>query len=363
MRRAVLFVLALLLATVVAAQNWSGATRQKPPATPVSVAEVERGEIQTQLWHSGGLRSRDEANLAAEFGGAIVEMRSTGDTVAKGGVVVRMDTALLEQDLNVELANIKSHAARIEFLDRETARLRQLIQNNNAAVSRYEERLAELRMTRAAKSASQARAERTREMIRRMTIVAPYTGIVRRRHAEVGEWVDKGKMLVDFVGLERLEVSVAVTAQALPHIEIGDILTTKIDKVDHSATVRAIVAAADDTRLFGLRLDVDSDIGLAGQMAHVSVPISSPREALLVPEDALVIRGDGVKVFIVSDEMIARGVPVRVGLSRAARIEVIGDLEVGQKVVVRGAERLRDGMEVRFIETPKSLSPNPLSKG
>ena len=359
MRRVVIFfalcvTLCVTLSSFVVAQNWSGESKRKPPAPPVVVDTVKSGQIQARLWYSGNLRSRDFAELATEDEGRVAEIVEVGSRVEKGEVIARLDDTLLAQDLNVELADVASNEARLEFLKRETERLKELVKNNNAAVSRYEERLSEMKMAQAARKASQARAQRTKELLRRITIVAPYKGIVQQRYVEVGEWVDKGNSLVRFVGSGRLEVSVGVTAQALSFISPGDTLTVRINKEYHLGTVHAVVpAAAADTRLFDLRLDVPSTVGLAGQMVNVAVPVDTPRHALLVSEDALVIRGDGIKVFVISDDLIARSVPVRTGLSQGAQVEVFGDLQVGDKVAVRGSERLRDGAQVRLINIDK----------
>ena len=346
---------ALLALPLLAAAQHSGATKKAPPAPPVVVAEVESGGVQAKLWYSGGLQSRDEADLAAESEGLVVEVAEIGERVEAGAVVVRLDDTLLSEELRAERANITGHAARLEFLERDTARLGQLIKNNTAALSRYEERQSEFRMASAEHAASQARARRIQELIHRMTVVAPYAGVVQRRHVEVGEWAGKGDALLGFVGSERLEVRVGVAAHVLSHIRVGDAMTVKVDDVDYSATLRAIVAAADhDTRLFELRLDMPAHIGLPGRLVSVAVPVETKRDAVFVPEDALVIRGDSVKVFIVGKDMAARAVPVVPGLSSGARIEVVGDLQAGQKVVVRGGERLRDGVKVRFVEPVKS---------
>lgn len=354
-QRAFIFAGLLALPLLAAAQNWSGATKKAPPAPPVVVAKVESGGIQAKLWYSGGLQSRDEADLAAENEGLIIEIAEVGERVEAGAVVVRMDDALLVEELRAERANIAGHAARLEFLKRETARLEELIKNNNAALSRYEERQSEFRMSRADHAASLARSRRIQELIKRMTVVAPYAGVVQRHYVEAGEWAGKGDPLLGFVGSERLEVRVGVAAHVLPHISVGDTLTVKVDNVDYAATLRAIVSAADlDTRLFELRLDMPAHIGLPGRLVSVAAPIATKRDALLVPEDALVIRGDKVKVFIVGEDMVARAVPVVPGLSSNARVAVTGALRAGQKVVVRGGERLRDGVKVRFVGTEKS---------
>jgi multidrug efflux pump subunit AcrA (membrane-fusion protein) len=67
-----------------------------------------------------------------------------------------------------------------------------------------------------------------------------------------------------------------------------------------------------------------------------------------VPKDALVLGGTGTAVYIVIDQS-ARMVPVKTGAGHGPLIEVEGELKDGQKVVVRGNERLRPGQPVQII--------------
>ena len=341
----------------VLSDSHTGATKPKEtPAIPVVVAEVVRGQMQTQVWYSGSAESRDVANLSTESEGRIVDVAEIGTQIKLGDVVARLDDSLLNQSLNEAQANIESMSARVVFLERETERLQKLMKNSNAAVSRYEEMRAELKVARAERVAARARAEHEREMVHRMKITAPFDGVVKQRYAELGEWAGKGDPILRFIGVERMEIHVGVSKKALAHVKIGDVLTILAQQQEFPATVRVVLPVADlETRLFELRLDIEPRAALLpGQLVRVSVPLSATRDALIIPEDALVIRGDGISVFVINDKMIARRIPVRTGLSHNAYVEVIGSIEAGQKIVVRGGERLREGLKVRFIDNQAS---------
>ena len=349
---AVVLAIGLVAASVAAlAGGHKGKGAMKPPAPPVVVAEVTRDRLQAQLWHSGSIESRDEAALSAESDGRMVLIAEVGDRLAPGAPVARLDDTLLSQDWSVQLAEIESQKARIRFLERETGRLAKLTKSNNAALSLYEERRSEWEVAKAALAAARAHAARAEELVRRMTIAAPFAGVVKTRAVEVGEWVKQGDMVASFVGTGRLEVRVGVPAKALAYIARGETLTVNVEGRKNPAVVRAIVpAASGETRLFDLRLDIAATAALPGQLVRVGVPVGTARDALLVPEDALVIRESGIGVFVVGDDMVARRVDVQTGLSSDARIEVFGNLREGQKVVIRGGERLRAGTAVRFID-------------
>ena len=73
------------------------------------------------------------------------------------------------------------------------------------------------------------------------------------------------------------------------------------------------------------------------------------REVLAVPRDALVLRGDGASVYIVDEENTARQIKVAVGIGSENLIEVKGPIQPGDRVVIRGNERLRAGQQVQVI--------------
>jgi len=86
-----------------------------------------------------------------------------------------------------------------------------------------------------------------------------------------------------------------------------------------------------------------------GQTVRVTIPTADVREVLAVPRDALVLRGTGTSVFVVDEENNARRVNVAVGIGSENMIEVKGPIQPGDRVVIRGNERLREGQAIEVI--------------
>ena len=68
-----------------------------------------------------------------------------------------------------------------------------------------------------------------------------------------------------------------------------------------------------------------------------------------VPEEALVQRGEAHFVYVVGEDGVASEVSIEVGRRQAGRVEVLSGLEVGQRVVVEGLVRVRDGIKVEVV--------------
>ncbi|MDH3546777.1 MAG: efflux RND transporter periplasmic adaptor subunit, partial [Gammaproteobacteria bacterium] len=97
---------------------------------------------------------------------------------------------------------------------------------------------------------------------------------------------------------------------------------------------------------FEVRLNADAEIWTVGESVRVSMPTANVKEVLAVPRDALVLRREGASVFKVNADMTVEQVNVITGLGDGDHIEVIGELNPGDRVVMRGAERLNTGMTV-----------------
>ena len=71
---------------------------------------------------------------------------------------------------------------------------------------------------------------------------------------------------------------------------------------------------------------------------------------LTVPRDALVLRPEGQSVFVIDANNVAQQISVTVGVGQGERIEVRGDVSPGDKVVIRGNERLQPGQTVTEMD-------------
>ena len=83
-----------------------------------------------------------------------------------------------------------------------------------------------------------------------------------------------------------------------------------------------------------------------GQFAEVNIPLADEEPALFVPRDAVVLRSSGSYVFRINSENKAEKVDVVLGKGRGDLVSVTGQLAAGDRVAVRGAQRLSDGQEV-----------------
>ena len=112
-----------------------------------------------------------------------------------------------------------------------------------------------------------------------------------------------------------------------------------------------MAVGSENTHQFELRLDIGNSRFPVGQTLRVSIPTSAVRQALVVPRDALVLRPEGITIYVVENGQVARQVSVITGIGVGEQIEVTGDLNEGDSVIIRGNERLRPGQAVTIMKS------------
>ena len=190
------------------------------------------------------------------------------------------------------------------------------------------------------------------DLLARTTIRAPYSGVVVERLMTPGERVIEGSNVVRLVDQANLEVIARAPLEYMPFVRRGQRLNLRGGELAITGTVRTVVAVgSEDTHQFELRLDLDGQPFPVGQTLRVSIPLSGARQALTVPRDALVLRPGGQSVFVVDANNEARQVSVEVGVGQGDDIEVLGAIAPGDRVVIRGNERLQPGQALSLMNS------------
>ncbi len=93
-----------------------------------------------------------------------------------------------------------------------------------------------------------------------------------------------------------------------------------------------------------------------GMLARAELEIGKGQTVLMVPKDALVLNQGSTSIYLVKnegDKTLTRQISVTTGRSNGNWIEVTGDIEEKERVVIQGNERLRDGEEIQILNTQK----------
>jgi len=308
--------------------------------TPVEVVVVQPTAVQEDLQAVGSLRSNESVVLRPEVSGRIATIGfRDGQVVKKGQLLVGLDSTLNEAEVaqyraeyDLALSNLKrsEDLARQKFISssaQETAA-------SNAQVAEARLKLAQARLSK-------------------MKIISPFDGIVGIRGVSLGDYVKDGTDLVNVEDVRILKVDFRLPERSLPQIRAGQDVEVVADALPNErwqGQIEAINPRVDaNGRSLELRGRLDNASGKLrpGMFVRVRV-IVGERNGLLVPEEAIVPQGEEFYVYKVV-EGAAKRVPVKIGVRRDAKVEIVEGISPGDQVVTAGMRLSRDGQPVRVL--------------
>ena len=182
-------------------------------------------------------------------------------------------------------------------------------------------------------------------------IRAPFDGMVTEKLRNIGERLKVADEVIRLVDPNSIEVVARAPLNTVNFIQVNEVLALHNDFREGEGAVRAIVPFGNpQSHMFEVRLSVDPEVWTIGESVRLSMPTAAAKEVLTVPRDALVLRREGAFVYRIDDELKAEQVSVITGLGAGKLIEVIGDINAGDRIVTRGAERLSTGMIVQISD-------------
>ena len=344
-------VLAALVASSLAASA-ARAQDQGPPPAPVTVAPVVKGSVASTVTATGTVVSRNDARLAAEVTGRLDWVAEPGAKVAKGAPLARVDARALELQLRENEAQISRLGANADLLGTQLARLNAL-PDGIASKSQIDEAAARLAMARHELEQARAASDSTLHQISRAVIRAPFSGYVAERIRQLGEFVGAGTEVLRLTDTENVEVVARAPVSEAGHLAAGQAVTVHGATQQLESRIRAIVPVGDErSRMIEVRVAMSGAGWPIGSAVRVDLPAARQSAGLMVPRDAVIVRADGAHVFRVGKGDVAERIAVRVGNGDSEHVEVTGTLAPGDRVIVRGGERLRAGQPVKVAAGP-----------
>jgi membrane fusion protein, multidrug efflux system len=325
----------------------AGGMRNSAPAT-VTLAPVRAERISQKLEALGNARANESVDISTKISNIVTAVRfRDGERVKRGQTLVQLDDAQARADVAAAQAAVTESESQYN-------RSRELLDTQALSKSSFEQLEATLKANRARLGAATARLEDT-------VIRAPFSGRVGLRRVSVGTLISPGDVITtlddtsvikldfsvpeNFLASLREGLSIRASAPAFPgRTFAGSVssIDSRVDVATRSVTVRALLANEDGALKPGMFLNVS----LA----------NDEREALVIPEEALTPEAERQFVFVVADGKASRR-EVRIGGRRPGTVEITAGLSAGERVVVEGTQKIRDGVSVRATERIVDVLP------
>lgn len=329
------------------------AQQQGPPPALVEVKEATTELMAPEVFIPGTVVSMNDSRIAAEISGRVTWVAPEGTRVAEGDVIAEIDDRNLELLVARGEAAVTRLEARIRFLRADQARLRELVADSYSPTSRLEQAESDLAMAEQDLSDARAVLKQSKIDLDRTKVRAPFPGRVVQRLAQIGEYATPGREIARLVDTENVEVSAQAPVSLAGLVVDGQPVSFRFGTALTPTSLRAIVPVGDQvSRTMELRVVMPaSAVQVVGAAVEIGLPSAAPTEVVAVPRDALVLRTNGTYVYRLKDDMTAERLMVRTGTASGNLVAVSGGVSGGDRVVVRGGERLRPGQSVQIRET------------
>ncbi|HUM93331.1 MAG TPA: efflux RND transporter periplasmic adaptor subunit [Candidatus Competibacter sp.] len=335
-------------------QHGEPASAEPPPprrsATVVETAYSRRGEIQETVTAVGTTRAAQSVKIVPTTAGLITRIAfEAGQRVQAGAVLVELDSASERagvREAESELTNLRAQMARAEAL-----RARKLLSEADLDELRGKLGMAEARL-------EAVRSQRDKRIIR-----APFGGVVGLRNVNLGAYVDTSAVLTTLDDLNPVELEFKVPERYFSAVKAGQTVSAVSAAFPNrrfAGAVRAVDTRIEPSaRAFRVRAELPNPDALLpeGLFMSVSLVVAERRDAVLVPEEAVIREGGESYVYVVASGAAVR-TPIAVGQRRDAAVEALTGLAADVEVVVKGHQSLRDKAPVRAAaQNPPAVTP------
>ena len=348
-RRICLIALCLAPALLAAQDPKPGAAPAAPPPAPVIAVQVQEVPFADPVEALGTLKARESVALTAKVTEIVSAIHfEDGQQVRRGDLLAELSHA-------EEEALVAEGRARLAEAERQYDRVKSLAGQRSAAESLLDERRRDLDAARALLAALESRlADRI--------ITAPFAGVLGLRNLSLGALVEPGDLIATLDDISTLRLDFTVPSLFLTDLRPGlairaradeypdqvfegsvSAVESRVDPVTRSIQVRALIPNPEARLKPGLLMKVEL--------------LRNPRQALAVPESALLAQGRDHFVIRVGEDERAERVKVQLGTRRAGEAEVRAGLAAGDRVVTHGGDKVRPGqaLSVRLDDGSRPL--------
>jgi membrane fusion protein, multidrug efflux system len=325
----------------------------KPPPTPVAIAEAKSEVIPNLLTAVGDLAAVHQVNVTSDVSGRITDIMFTaGATVRAGSPLVQ----LFDGPEQGDLASFKAQAIGAQLaLDRAkqlAARQFGPQATADAAQATYD--------------TANAGIAKTQAIISQKLVRAPFDGVLGVRHVEVGQYLTAGTQIVTLTDLSTLYANFTTTEKASVRVLVdaypGKVFEGKITTIEPQINT--------DTRNIHVQATMNNPdhILKPGMFATTTVVLPDKPPVVTVPETAVDYTLYGDSVFLITEKKADDGTTsltavrsfVRTGNRIGGRTEVLSGVKVGDRVVAVGQLKLQSGAAVSIsTDQPPPIPANP----
>lgn len=351
----------LLAITLTACQSSTTASNNNaPPSTPITTLTVQTQTL-TRIERSiGDIDARSAPQIAAETNGRITAILvESGQAVRAGQVLATIDPTDAKNSQTAVTADVAKLQAQWQNQQRLTQRYRELAAQQFISTTQLEQHEAQLTQYAAQLTQAQALARNSQRSVEKTRILAPLSGRIDTRMVGVGDYVNVGKALFGFAAQDGLKIRLPFPETAASRIHVGLTVQLSTPATPNQTPIHAKISEIRPSVINGTRafeaiipLTPAPTGWLVGASVTGEVILSQQNNAILIPEESVVLRPAGKVVYVIRNGIAYQRL-VNTGEQQQGLLEITQGLQAGETIAKDGAGFLSDGAKVRLTVPTK----------
>lgn len=301
------------------------------------------------------------SGLSPEVSGMIEKSAiEEGKVVKKGEMLVRLNTDLLEKDVEIRQKDVERIGVKIANTRKNLKRFETLFKEAAASEKAYDDLADSLRELVKEREMVKINIERLKLQIDKSALKAPFDGMVLEQLKHVGEWVSPGVPVCTLGSITDLFVHVSVSEDLVRFIEPGQEVVLVVNAIDRefAGKVANFVPIADPaTKTFEVKIAIPYfEDAIRNMSASVNVPSGIAQKLRMIKRDAVIRNRGKTFVYTIKDGK-ASILPVNIVGYQGEYVGVDDPhIQPGMPVVVDGNDRLRPDQEVTVVSETEGRS-------
>jgi HlyD family secretion protein len=335
----------------------------------VNVGKVETAAVREEILITGSLKPKEQVDVTGKATGRLERLVvQVGDFAKKGDLIAALEDAELQQQIKraiaaqgVVRATMAQRRAELARAEADVKRAEILLSDGLISRQEHESQRTNLQVVQAQVELAKAQEEQAnadlnelRIQLEQRSVYAPMSSFVAQRFVDVGALVSPSTPIVRLVNLATMVTIANVPEREVAKLRPGALAKVHVDAFGEqvfSARVSRISPVLDAaTRSAMVEVEIPNpEARLKAEMfARVTLDLSSTRQAVVIPREALVYRGQQAGVYLLeSRKPVFR--PIDTGLTQGDKVEVLAELKPGTEIVTRGATMLAEGDQIRVV--------------
>ncbi|MCQ4310549.1 MdtA/MuxA family multidrug efflux RND transporter periplasmic adaptor subunit [Pseudomonas stutzeri] len=336
--------------------------------TPVRVASVEQGQFEVYSKALGTVTPLNTVNVRSRVAGELVDVRfDEGQRVSAGDLLAVIDPRPYEVALQQAEGTLQQNRALLQNAQVDLKRYRGLFAEDSIAKQTLDTQQALVNQYQGTLAANQAAVNEAKLNLQFTKIRAPIDGRVGLRQLDQGNLVAANDTtpLVVITQTQPMAISFTLPEGELPPVisrfRRGDELTVQAwDRGERILFGEGVLESVDNlidpttgTLKMKARFDNEAELLIPNQFVNVRLRVETLDDAILIPSAALQFGSRGNYAYVVGEDSKVELRTLEVGPSNGEKTVIINGLSVGERIVMEGTDRLRDGSEVEVVDRKK----------